>query len=243
MLGSDLVEYLSSDFRVTGITKDNYKKYKDRHFDIVINANGNSKRFWANSHPVEDFIASTESVYRSIFDIKCGIYIYISSSDVYNNHTRPRYTSEDTLTEPIKLSSYGFHKFLSETIVRKHVNKYLVLRSSMILGKNLKKGPFYDIAHHTPLFISRDSRLQLITSREIANIIRTLLNKRIDGQVFNIGGRSSFSFQDIGKFIQVPVAYARNSEKQEYEMSVTKILKYYPLKTSEEYLRDFLECL
>lgn len=240
MLGSDLVRYLGAKFSVTPIHKENYHTHVGSAFDIVINANGNSKRFWANSHPVEDFIASTESVYKSVFDFKCRVYVHISSSDVYNDHTNPRHTKEDTPTMPDALSSYGFHKYLSEIIIRKHVKKYLVLRSAMILGKNLKKGPFYDIAHRTPLFITKDSRLQLITSREIANIIRFFVSKGIYGQVFNIGGRGSFSFHDIETYVQVPVTYSGDSQKQEYEMSVAKMLKLYPLKTSEEYLREFL---
>lgn len=240
MLGSDLVRYLRAKFRVTPIHKENYHTYVGSSYDIVINANGNSKRFWANLHPEDDFVASTLSVYKSVFDFAYDVYVYISSSDVYNNHTRPRYTTENTSIKPDALSSYGFHKYLSEIIIRKHVKKYLVLRSAMILGKNLKKGPFYDVAHRTPLFITKDSRLQLITSREIANILRFLLSKGIYRQVYNIGGRGSFSFHDIETYVQVPVTYSGDSEKQEYEMSIAKILKLYPLKTSEEYLREFL---
>ncbi len=243
MLGSDLVRYLGAKFRVTAIHKENYHTHVGSSFDIVINANGNSKRFWANSHPVEDFIASTESVYKSIFDFKYGLYVYISSSDVYDDHTSPRHTKEDALIVPDKLTPYGMHKYFSELLIQKYVKHYLILRSSMILGKNLKKGPFYDISHRTPLFITEDSKLQLITTQEIANILLFLLSKGIYGQVYNIGGRGSFSFYDIEKYVHVPVTYSVDSEKQEYEMSVAKILKLYPLKTSEEYLQEFLHGL
>ncbi len=243
MLGSDLVRYLSAKFRVTPIHKENYHTHLGSPFDIVINANGNSKRFWANSHPVEDFIASTESVYKSIFDFKYGLYVYISSSDVYEDHSSPHHTKEDALIAPDRLTPYGMHKYFSELLIQKYVKHYLIFRSSMILGKNLKKGPFYDIARGTPLYITKDSRLQLITSREIANILQFFLSKGIYGQVYNIGGRGSFSFHDISTYFQIPVTYSGSSEKQEYEMSVAKILKLYPLKTSEEYLREFLHGL
>ncbi len=243
MVGSDLVRYLGAKFHVTPIHKENYHTHVGRSFDIVINANGNSKRFWANSHPVEDFIASTESVYKSISDFTYGVYVYISSSDVYHDHTNPRSTKEGAPIRPHALTPYGLHKYFSELLIQKYVKHYLILRSSMILGKNLKKGPFYDITHRMPLFITKDSRLQLVTTREIANSIRFLLNKGIYAQVFNIGGRGSFSFHDIERYVQTPVTYSRDSERQEYEMSVAKMLKLYPLKTSEEYLREFLHGL
>lgn len=243
MLGSDLVRYLRGKFHVTPIHKENYHTHVGSSYDIVINANGNSKRFWANSHPVEDFIASTESVYKSIFDFKCVVYVYISSSDVYADHTSPQHTKEDAPITPDMLTPYGLHKYFSELLIQKYVKNYLVLRSSMILGKNFKKGPLYDVVHHTPLFIRKDSRLQMITTKEIANILLFLLSKRVYRQVYNIGGRGSFSFRDIGTYFQIPVTYSGGSEKQEYEMNVAKIRKLYPLKTSVEYLREFLHGL
>jgi len=243
MLGSDMVRYLGAKFRVTPIHKENYHTHVGSSFDIVINANGNSKRFWANSHPLEDFIASTESVYKSIFDFKYGLYVYISSSDVYDDHTSPRYTKEDIPITSRNLTPYGLHKYLSELLVQKYVKQYLILRSSMILGSNLKKGPFYDIAHRTPLYITKNSWLQLITTQEIANILLFLLSKGVYRQVYNIGGRGSFSFHDIETYVQVPVTYSADAEKQEYEISVAKIRKLYPLKTSEEYLQEFLQNL
>ena len=243
MLGSDLVRYLYRKFRITGINKKNYQSHIGTSFDIVINANGNSKRFWANSHPVEDFIASTVSVYNSIFDFKCSVYVYISSSDVYENHTSPRHTKEDVSIAPDKLTPYGLHKYFSELLIRKHFNNYLILRSSMILGSNLKKGPLYDAMHHESLFITRDSRLQMITTKAIADIICTLIDKKVTHDIFNMGGIGTFSFSALDRYVPGPLVYRTDGEKQLYEMNVAKMLKVYPLKTSEEYLQEFLHGL
>ena len=240
MLGSDLVRYLGAKFRVTPIHKENYFTHVGSTFDIVINANGNSKRFWANSHPVEDFIASTESVYKSVFDFTYDVYVYISSSDVYNNHTRPRYTTEDTPIKPDALSAYGLHKYLSEIIIRKHVKKYLILRSAMILGKNLKKGPLYDVTHNIPLYVTKDSMIQMITTKEIAHIICTLIDTNVTREVLNMGGSGSFLFRELDQYISGLCAYRTDAEKQLYEMNVEKLKKIYPVKTSQEYLLQFL---
>lgn len=243
MLGSDLVRYLDAKFRVTSIHKENYHTHVGSSFDILINANGNSKRFWANSHPVEDFIASTESVYKSIFDFTYDVYVYISTSDVYEDHTSPRYTEEDASIAPDKLTPYGLHKYFSELLIRKYIKNYLILRSSMILGSNLKKGPLYDVIHHEPLFVSRDSKLQMITTKSIVDIICTLIDKKITHDVFNMGGTGTFSFSGLERYMPGPHMYREDAEKQLYEMNVAKILKLYPLKTSEEYLREFLHGL
>lgn len=242
MLGSDLVRYLKKEFIITSINRNNYQTYIGKSFDIVINANGNSKRFWANQNPQDDFIASTVSVYNSIFDFPCNIYIYISSPDIYENHAGPEDTREEEEIKPENLSIYGFHKYLSELIVKRYKKRFLILRSSMMLGKNLKKGPFYDLAKNNPLFISLDSKLQLITTQAIAEIIKTLLDKMVTKAVLNIGGIGIFSCTKIVEFTDKKIQVSPDGETQIYEMNVNKLKNLYPdLKTSEEYLREFLK--
>lgn len=241
MLGSDLVRYLTQDFKITSINKDNYQTQIGKCFDVVINANGNSKRFWANQNPLDDFIASTVSVYKSIFDFQAGIYIYISSPDVYENHTGAQYTKENENINVKNLCPYGLHKYLSELIVKKYKGKFLILRSSMILGKNLKKGPFFDITAGNPLYINLKSKLQLITTNAIAKIIKTLLEKSIVNEVINIGGQGSFSLTKIQDYLNKEIHISSEAETQVYEMNVKKIKNLYPqLKVSQEYLKEYL---
>lgn len=241
MLGSDLVRYLDAKFYVTPIHKENYRNHVGSSFDVVINANGNSKRFWANKNPLDDFVASTVSVYQSIFDFPCDLYIYISSPDVYEDHAGPENTKENTEIDPKNLQTYGFNKYLSELIVKKHKKKFLILRHSMILGMNLKKGPFYDIIHDSPLFITLKSKLQLITTRAIAEVIETLLENSVVNETINVGGKGSFAFTKIREYVDKEIQISPAAETQIYEMSIEKLKRLYPtLKTSEEYLQEFM---
>lgn len=244
MLGSDLVRYLSKRFDITSINRENYQTFIGKSFNIVVNANGNSKRFRANRNPVDDFFASTASVYKSIFDFPSDIYIYISSPDVYENHTGVKYTKETQKINVENLSSYGFHKNLSELIVKKYKEKFLILRPSMILGTNLKKGPIYDVIQSNPLFITLKTKLQLITTRAIAEIIETLLQNFITNEIVNVGGIGTFSFLKVGEYFDKKIEVLPKAERQIYEMNVEKIKNLYPaLKTSEGYLQEFLKSL
>jgi hypothetical protein len=67
-------------------------------FDIFINANGNSKKYWANQNPLLDFDVSVTSVYKTLFDFKFKKYIYLSSLDIFKN------------------SVYGKNKLIAEEI-------------------------------------------------------------------------------------------------------------------------------
>lgn len=240
LLGADLMKFLSGFSEIVGIDKKNYDEHRGEKFNVLINANGNSRRFWADKHPLEDFEASTLSVYRTLLDFEVQKYIYISSSDVYENHATPATTSE---TQPIaagRLSPYGFNKYVSEFLVRSRVNDFIILRSSMMLGTELRKGPIFDIMHGTPLFIAKDSRLQAISTRAIADIILLLCARGVSREIFNMGGRGAFDFREIKRTVSLSVKISPDAVRQEYEMDVTKLSKIFPLKTSREYLEEFL---
>lgn len=242
MLGSDLVRYLENSFRITSITKENYHAHVGASFDVVVNANGNSQRFWANQHPFEDFLASTVSAYQSLLDFSCSTYIYISSPDVYENHSAPKCTKEDSIIHPNRLAPYGFHKYVSELIVKKYKAKFFILRCSMLLGTNPKKGPFFDIIRGNPLFIKPASKLQLITTRAVSEIINILLKSARTSDTINVGGIGTFSFTNIQKYFHNGIRFSSDAEIQQYEMNIEKVKRWYPkLATSEEYLQEFLK--
>lgn len=242
MLGSDLVRYLQTNYKVIPICKENYQTHIGKSFDILVNANGNSKRFWANKNPQDDFLASTVSVYKSIFDFPSDIYIYISSPDVYEDYTSVKSTNEAQEINAENLSLYGFHKYLSELIVKKHKKKYFVLRCSMILGTSLKKGPLYDVIHKSPLHITLGSKLQFTTTRAISEIIKTLLENSLANETLNVGGTDTFAFTKIRRFFDHEIQILPEAETQVYQMNVEKLRNLYSsLKTSEEYLQEFLK--
>lgn len=242
MVGSDLTLNLKSYFRkVTGIDRENYERYRGHHFDVVINANGNSNKIWARDHILADFAASTTSVYASLFDFPCKTYVYISSSDVYPDHTSKKSTSEEKNIEVEFLSPYGFHKYLSECIVRNFLKNYIILRCPMILGTNLKKGPIYDILHNSPLFVTPESAFQMITAKELAKIIHFLLERNITKEVFNAGGQGAVIFREIDKYIHKIITFPKDGATHIYQTDVSKLHKMYSLKTSGEYLEDFLK--
>jgi len=239
MVGSDLVQHLKPHFQETAeIDRENYNEYKGHQFDVVVNANGNSNKIWANKNRLDDFEASTLSVYKSLLDFSCKTYVYISSIDVYETHNGEK--EDDPINSEI-LAPYGFHKYLSECMVRNFTKSFIILRCPMMLGTKLKKGPIYDILNNSQLYISKDSSFQMITTEEVARIIAFLLEKNITGETFNIGGKGTVELKDIEKYVKKDVNFPKDGKTQKYETDVSKLNKIYPLKTSGEYLQDFLK--
>ncbi len=240
MLGSDLVKFLGKDFETTAIDKDNYKDYLGQKFDVLINANGNSRRFWANEHPLEDFEASTVSVYKSFFDFSFKKYIYISSPDVYENPGDPESAKENQNISASHLSHYGFHKYLSERLVEHYAKDYLIIRPASLLGDGLKKGVVYDILNDAALFVAAESQIQFISTSEVVNTIQALITGGIKNEIFNVAGRGAVLVSRIAELARKCLSVKSDAEEQQYEMSVGKIEELFPVKTSEEYLGEFL---
>ncbi len=242
MVGSDLVKYLIPYFENTAeIDRESYERYRGKSFDTVINANGNSNKIWAKEHVLDDFSESVTSTYKSLYDFPCKTYIYVSSADVYENHTSKKFTSESKNINPENLTSYGFHKYLSECIVKNYKKEHVILRCPMILGSKLKKGPIYDILHNSRLFVSKNSAFQMITTKELAQIIHALLSQNITHEIFNVGGKGTVLLNRIIEYIKQPIIFPKNETTHIYEMDVSKLHKIYKLKTSGEYLQDFLK--
>lgn len=240
-LGSDLVRYFSTKYIVTGINRDNYELYIGKNYDIFINANGNSKRYWANKNPHLDFVASTASVHKSMFDFSCDLYVYISSIDIYGNKSKPNFSKEVVDIDTKNIQPYGFHKYLSELIVKKYKKKYLIIRPSYILGSNLKKGPIFDLLNNKPLFIAKQSKFQLVTSNVIGEVISKLISNRVKNTILNVGGVGTFKFIYADKYFKDEMKVVEDAETQIYEMNVSKLKSIYKkLRTSEQYLIDYL---
>ena len=76
-------------YHVVRIGRKDYDDAVGKSWDLVINANGNSKKYLARKAPLEDFYQSVESVARSLVDFPTERYVFLSSVDVYADCSTP----------------------------------------------------------------------------------------------------------------------------------------------------------
>lgn len=224
LLGSNISRILHADYDICGISRGNYQQYIGEKFDIVINANGNSRKFWANQNPSEDYKLSVLSVDRSIDDFGYNLYIYISSVDATST------------------SVYGVHKLAAENIVISRCTSHLILRCTTLIGRGMKKGLIYDIIAGAPkLFVHPDSRLQFITTDEVSRIIHRLINLRIINATFNITGKGNVGLEDLEGIFNIQLRpKCDGKEIVVYTDDCNRIAAYYPIKTSRDYILEYL---
>lgn len=218
-IGNNLFKELSREFSVIGITRDNYKKYVGEKFDIFINANGNSKKYWAENHPLEDFGSNVLSVYKTLLDFKFKKYIYLSTIDTIRRD-----------------SVYGFHKYLAEQLLLEKIENVFILKLGTVIGPNLKKGVVYDLLNHFPLWVTEDSNFPLITIRGVTKEIKEIIKSGNFQGSYVVAGSKPLNVKQIAKFLGVKYRIRKEAiEKKYLDLSFGK--------TAKEYLKEYLNII
>ena len=239
-VGSSVLSVLRSIDECVGIDRNNYEEHAGRKCDVLVNANGNSKKYLSAEQPVLDFDLSVRSVARSIQDFPTDCYVHISSVDVYTNFNDALLTAEDVRIDNSQQSPYGFHKWLAETYVRRWCANWLILRLGGMIGPGLRKGPMYDLMNDVPLRVHIDSRFQYIPTKSIGEVIAFLLHKSVRQEVFNVCGRGTVSLRDVSSWLGKTSNDVSFLEKQVYDINNQKLSSIYPVPTTEDSVRRFL---
>lgn len=224
------------------VNRSNYSQFKGRSCDVLINANGNSKKYIADQDPILDFELSVISVLNSLHDFHFKKYVFISSIAVYNNARRQKQNTEKTPLNIAKQSHYGFHKYCAEQLVQHYCPSWMILRLGGLIGPGLKKGPVFDLWHKAPLWVHPESRFQFVDTREVARMIFALLKKKVDRQIYNICGRGTVTISELARFMDRE-AGSFDKPKEVWNINSDKAHKKSRLpKTIEAVTRFVQEC-
>jgi nucleoside-diphosphate-sugar epimerase len=227
-IGSKITSTLSKFYDVTPITRDNYSEHTGKKFDVFINANGNSRRFWAEQNPKEDFIASVASVNTTLFDFTFDRYVYLSSLDA------------------MRFSIYGVNKSVAEKLLYYNSNRMgfelVVLRLGAVIGKDMKKGVLYDILNGNNLRISPKSKMQFITDDEVVRVVAKVMfsdNEFLLSFPLNICGTTSISVSHIIDLAgKDGVRVSDGLETHVYDYPAHELEGVFELKTSQQYIKE-----
>jgi len=190
------------------ITRDSYRGAVGRAGTILVYAAGNSRKYLAEQNWQADFEASVEAVVRSIQHFHVDRYVLISSVDVYDALDDPLRNHEDAVIDPLRLSTYGFHKYVAESSVRRHAPRWLIVRLAGMVGPGLKKNPVFDVLHGRPLSIHPDSQYQFMPTDAVADIVWKLIDAGWENRVVNLCGSGLISPREIAEIAAKPLVLA-----------------------------------
>lgn len=223
------------------VTRDLYDSLAGTGCDLLVNANGNSRKYRAEEDPAWDFDASVRSVMRSLIDFTYDTYVYISSVAVYHDPGAHDETSEGVAIDPAALSSYGMHKYLAEQLVRRYAKRWLIVRLGGVVGPGLVKGPVLDLVRGDRLWVSPRSEFQYIHTDRLAEVVDQLLAAGHLNQVVNVTGRGALPLAAIGALLgREDVTAASEAPVERWDVDVTRADRLVGLPTTVETVEAFV---
>jgi nucleoside-diphosphate-sugar epimerase len=205
------------------ITRENRAKYVGRSCDVLVNANGNSKKYMADRDPKWEFEASVSSVVASLVDFKSKRYVLLSTGDVYQSQETPAVTGEDQAIDKSKLSRYGLHKLVAEEVVQAVHPSWLIMRLGGFVGPGLKKNAIYDILHGPTIWLHPDSELQFISTDAAARLVWALLKKDLTREIINLGGAGVARIGALHANAHSAIPFDASARRVRFELDLSKL--------------------
>jgi len=235
-------------YEVFAVGRQEYESARSGKYDLLINANGNSRKYLAQQEPAEEFDLSVRSVMRSLQDFSFRTYVHLSSIDVYPDVSNPARNQESSAIDPASLSSYGTHKYLAEELVRHYAKRWLVLRMGGFVGPGLWKNSIYDLLKKRPLRVHPDSAYQYLHTHDFARMLMDLVALEPSGQTLNVAGDGVISLRKVANMIsdRPPRTVADDAPREHYEINLDQLKSLLPetpktVPTVTRFVRSVLE--
>ncbi len=246
-IGSAIVtEIQRRGFPVIPVTRKNYAGLRGTECDLLINANGNSKKYLATRQPAKEFDLSVRSVMRSLRDFKTRRYLHLSTIDVYADHSVPELNREDAPDHMAALSSYGLHKRMAELLVMKYAPAWTILRIGGCVGPGLKKNSVYDLLTGAPVRVHPDSTYQYLDTRDLSRLaLRFALSPNTTDEIINVCGDGIISVRDIAVWLgrENALITAEALPMEHYEVNLDKLRRFVTPPSTPATARRFLRDL
>ena len=241
-VGSGFARYLNHlKMPFTIINRANYSSLAGSECDIVINANGNSKKFIAKEDPKREFQESVTSVRNTLVDFKFKKYVFLSTSDVYSDCSKPELTKEDSKLNVAEQSPYGFHKHIAELCVQHGAKDWLIIRQGGFVGEGLRKNAVFDALYGEKLRVHPDSHFQFINTEDSARLVFALIQKGISNTIFNLTSTGTIPPREIMGFVGRKIPFDENLVPVRYEISTQRVSQYIELPSTTASIKKFLQ--
>ena len=229
-------------WHVTSVDKEDYTSAIGTSVEVLINANGNSKKFLSNKEPKLDFDMSVRSVAESLHDFKYQKYVYLSTIDVYPTKDNPAENHEQATIDPTRISRYGHHKWLAEQLVTYNAASWLLIRMGGFIGPGLWKNGIYDLLTGSPLRVHPDSAYQYQHTDALASAVFTLIENKRNCEIFNIAGDGLITLREIAAMIpECSTGVEPDIAPERYEVNIDKIKSIYPVTQTRLAVQQFIE--
>ena len=210
--------------------------------ELVINANGNSKKYLADRNPLLDFEKNVNSTLEYLHSISNhGInYIHLSSGEVYGEGLKLN-AREDSVINPDRLTNYGLSKYIAELVVRKYAPSWKIFRIGGLVGPFLAKGPIFDLMSKRECYFSDESMFQILSTQTTEKMILEISEKVPENAIFNLTSPDRISISEVKSLLNISKVNAPELLTFESNMDTSKCTEIVSLPSSKDELLTFLQ--
>lgn len=159
-------------------------------FDVVLLPAANPNVEWCEKNPEKSFeinVIGTSNIIKQCKKRKTKLVFY-SSEYVFDGKNGPY--SEEDIPNPINI--YGKHKLISEYEIMKNLSNYLILRTTVVFGKEKKEknfvyGLIYKTSRKEKIFVPNDQISSPTYVQTIVTMTFDLINNKSVG-IYHVAG-------------------------------------------------------
>ena len=139
--------------------------------------------------------------------------VYLSTDLVYAGY-RGSMLREDAKLIPISL--YAETKLMGEIKIQQTFGNYIILREALLIGFGLNHSRnnfnlmYENLTNFKPVNLFTDQFRTPLALHDAARMIGELLEKSIDGEVLNFGGKERFSRYELGEILCEEAGFDKN---------------------------------
>lgn len=195
-----------------------------------------------NSKNLYQYLLDNVFLTKKLAKIPHKKFIYISSVDVHPKNNEKHSESEVIDVDQVS-GIYAITKLMSESIIQNFCPNFLILRCSMLLGRDSRENSLIKIIkeENPTLTLSAKSVFNFILHKDVLEFIKIATEKDIQG-IYNIVSSNNITAREIAELLGKKVSYG-NYIYNAGDIDNKKVSKLLPSfkKTSREVVNEFMK--
>lgn len=215
LVGSSIAEYAVSqgletyeiDFRINLLP---------RPGDVIVFASGDPRKFWAQENPKEFYFKEIQKALEIFSYCKNDNKVVLISTTELNTfevQLGSKLEPNSSNSSPKRdFSTYATAKLLIELLCKDLLKDFFIARLCGILSHRAKKGTIHDLIFQGKSWISPNSRLQVISDKNLARYILDAAVKKDGIGTFNVVPTGYVYWQEIIDQAKQPLKFQKNCD-------------------------------
>lgn len=175
-------------------------------FDLIVHCAtvaGFDIRLSGLSPFIEDNLVLTERLTR----LRHGVFVYLSSVDVYPQTGGPHHEDEDIRVDEL-CGAYPLTKLMAETLVRSRCPRHLILRPTTLLGRHARANNLIRLLTRPDprLTLTADSRFNCVTHESVGQLILSCIKGPVTETV-NVAASGDITLSEVAQRYGLSPAY------------------------------------